>query len=123
MKFKSFLAEVTYKYKKDKGSVKIDEYKEFCTTSTMPKKDVKNVVHVIHSMSGELPVLHENKTFYMVDVKTGHTRPVKTRHDKEAVGVILNGLYLKESNEESRKALRETSWGWDMPQEVYKENR
>jgi hypothetical protein len=123
MKFKSFLTEVSYKHKKDQGTINLETYKGYCQSSTMPKKDVKEVSQIIHNKKGELPVLHENTTFYMVDVSSGKTRPVKSRHDKIAVGTILNGMVMLEENEDKQKALKEMPLGWDIPSEVFKKNR
>lgn len=89
----------------------------------MPKSNVKELKEVFNSGKGEIPILHENETFLMVNIKSGATRPVKSRTDKTQAGTILNGMIMLEDNEEKQKALKEMKLGWDAPQEVYRKNR
>ena len=120
MSFKQFLDEISYKHKKIKGNIKLSTYKQFCESSTMYKHDVKELKKVFHNGKGEVPILHENTEFYMLDITTGNIRPVKSRADKISVGVVLNGMIVESTD---KKALESLQLSWDIPKEVYTINR
>jgi hypothetical protein len=77
---------------------------------------------------GEVPIFCEElKKFYMFDLQDPKkAREIKSREDKELCGAFFNGLIVTEnlkSNTEKVAAYKQMPLNWDVPSNIYRENR
>ena len=127
MGFKQYVdgATITFKYpykgSKREKTLSLAEYRKLIDQSILSydKKILKSKLDT----SSDIPIFCEDqKKFFMLNLKNGKCKEVKSREDKVSFGVLFNALLREAKNaqkEEVLESLKSLKLAWDAPGEIY----
>lgn len=117
MSFKDYLEETTFKYKKVKQTINLEEYDTYIKSSKTYNSDKKDFIKTVSSKK-EFPIFIESlNKFAMANPKTKTCRDIKSRTDKSLVGTLYNGMLrkAKEDGVPFYETLKELHLPWTPP--------
>ena len=130
MNFKAFVekeysVKCPYKECKANLTISLKEYHETLKYINPYFSKSKKDLHLSIENSESIPVLcKEHYKFFMLELKTGNVREVKSRDEKTICGTVFNGILneskLLRKTELHKKLTEDFKFGWDPPTDVYK---